>query len=962
MEDDVFGSKDPNSTADDASSGDTGYTKSGSSPGTPTERFAALFHGNEADAWGSYRYTGKVDLNGKKEKQSLTHQPAAREKTGLDRELVPKDWEGHLAGSKDRIGCCPVIDRTDNKVLWGAIDIDSKADPKVDINAMVQAIESAGYPLVATVSPSAGAAHVYLFADKPVPAADMIAKLNEYREKLWLDPKTEIYPRKPTLPAHLLKDDGKVNCGPWLAHPYHGDTTYAITSAGPVADSKTFNREVMDYLESKRMNAAWFRPIEPKEPETKTETGPEPQTSEPFELPDFVEQGSGVGRNPTLYKHGCSLRGKGAEEAEIREKIIAANIERMRPPLDEDDINLIISQVMKLPKGVAVGGGEKVWFFYHPKTGELWTNRWTRPKTKKGEPLAPMVTDPIRVCSRIVALGEVNDATRAAAGLLLEITGRTGLKTTHIIPRELAEKPHELFPLLARLDVVLDSNPSAAFFLRKFIRAAVHDKKVLLVHETGWHGDVYVLPDQQYGTGQETIRFEGAPADHPFRLNGTLIDWQTDVSAMCVGNSRLVHAVCAAFAGPMLRFYSGATNPGFHDWGRGSQGKTTTLKVAGSVCGGKDRATGYSESWRSTDNALEGTAKLHNHGLLCLDEIKQLDPRKIIDAVHLLGNGGGKTRMKRDGGQRETQTFQLVTLSTGEKPISDIVARSGAKGVGEAGQTVRLIDIPAEPDGAFGVFEELHDFGSGAAFADHVMKAVRANYGHALHLFLTKLTENMDDMVESYRGKVKEILREFTKGIAGTDGESLRVAESFAIVAAAGELASGVGVTTWPYGTATWGCGKCFKDWLKNHGAGASDDNAFVNFIKETLQKFGNSRFEELLQEESNRGSARSVGDRLGYWWPKFDGGRVYFFLPESFKEYCTKNGHDVKRGMKALSTEGMIAVKDNRPGYQYTRKIDGVPVRGYALWLAGEVEIEDEPSREEAMPPAGQLPLDIAA
>src|ERR1700681_3200704 len=95
------------------------------------ERFAALFHGNEADAWGSYRYTGKVDVNGKKEKQSLTHQPGAAAKSGLNRELVLGDWEGHLTGSKDRIGVCPIIDRTQNKVLWGAIDVDSQADPKV---------------------------------------------------------------------------------------------------------------------------------------------------------------------------------------------------------------------------------------------------------------------------------------------------------------------------------------------------------------------------------------------------------------------------------------------------------------------------------------------------------------------------------------------------------------------------------------------------------------------------------------------------------------------------------------------------------------------------------------------------------------------------------------------------------------------------------------------------------------
>ncbi|WP_164186520.1 DUF927 domain-containing protein, partial [Stenotrophomonas maltophilia] len=111
--------------------------------------------------------------------------------------------------------------------------------------------------------------------------------------------------------------------------------------------------------------------------------------------------------------------------------------------------------------------------------------------------------------------------------------------------------------------------------------------------------------------------------------------------------SRLVLAVSAMFAGPLLHF-TGATGGGFHLVGGSSSGKSTALRVAASVVGPPE----YAREWRSTANGLEGVAVLHNDATLILDELAQIDPKQAGDAAYLLANGNGKSRANRAGEAR----------------------------------------------------------------------------------------------------------------------------------------------------------------------------------------------------------------------------------------------------------------------------------------------------------------------
>ena len=119
------------------------------------------------------------------------------------------------------------------------------------------------------------------------------------------------------------------------------------------------------------------------------------------------------------------------------------------------------------------------------------------------------------------------------------------------------------------------------------------DRLVERVHENGGGenaprpGDAmppFVLPDDCFGADERDILLlQSATAhEHSFRQNGTLESWQENVARYAIGNSRLVLAISAAFAGPLVGPCS-AEGGGLHFKGASSTGKSTALHVAGSV-------------------------------------------------------------------------------------------------------------------------------------------------------------------------------------------------------------------------------------------------------------------------------------------------------------------------------------------------------------------------------------------
>jgi uncharacterized protein (DUF927 family) len=549
------------------------------------------------------------------------------------------------------------------------------------------------------------------------------------------------------------------------------------------------------------------------------------------------------------------------------------------------------------------------------------------------------------VCSLIEILGEARDVNNAGWSLLIKIRDRDGVLNEHLVPRTMTEDPRELFRFLVDHGVVLPSSLEknrARRLLVQYLSAATAGKRARLVKTTGWHGDVFVLPATSFGEASESFVLDGDRVNHPYQTAGTLDGWRYNVARLCVGNSRMMFAVSAALAGPLLPFVTGA-NPGFHFYGQSSQGKTTALCAVSSVCGSGSELGGFMRTWRATANGLEIVASRHNHVLLCLDEIKQLDSRQLGDTVYMLGNGEGKKRMRKDQDAANVLKWQLVTLSSGEPSIEDYAREAGKRLRG--GQRVRMVDVPADAGRGFGVFEDLHGVKgdektpAGVIFSNQVKAAATCDYGHALRELLKQLTEDRDALVAQYREKVRKATTRLAGSTGGSEsGEVHRVAGHFALVAAAGELATEIGITGWSAGDAESAGESCFRAWFERRGtAGSSDQNSMVSFVRLLIERDGASRFQSLSDNRDGETTDRVVIiNRLGYKWRE-RGQSTFFFLPEAFTQECAKEGFDVEQVAKALDANGMLRKSAGR--LQYRRRTpDGEHPRGYAI-----VMLDDE-------------------
>jgi putative DNA primase/helicase len=145
---------------------------------------------------------------------------------------------------------------------------------------------------------------------------------------------------------------------------------------------------------------------------------------------------------------------------------------------------------------------------------------------------------------------------------------------------------------------------------------------------------------------------------------------------------------------------------------------------------GDDSSKGYLETWRVAVNGLETVAELHDHGLLCLDEISQCDPRIIGETAYILANGIGKAGMSRVGDTRRRIEWDLIFLSNGEQSLRDLAAQAGQRTRG--GQEASMCDVAADAGKGMGLFEGLHNMASPDALARHLSAASRKYYGTAI--------------------------------------------------------------------------------------------------------------------------------------------------------------------------------------------------------------------------------------
>lgn len=498
-----------------------------------------------------------------------------------------------------------------------------------------------------------------------------------------------------------------------------------------------------------------------------------------------------------------------------------------------------------------------------------------------------------KICDKLEVIAETRNEDGKQWGILVKFRDRDGKDQTINLPSR-AFNGEGLEVTGRLLEDGLRIEHKARPLVLQYLSEQRQPNRARVTEKTGWHGSgkglTYVLPDCAISGPDQSEQwvFSNQNQENHFKTQGSLEDWKKSVSSLCVGNSRLVFSVSAAFAAPLLNVL-GMENGGFHWRGPSSSGKSTILQAAASACGSRQ----YVRRWRTTDNGMEGVAQSHSDALLILDELKEIDPKVAGETIYMLANGGGKNRANSNTSLRTVPKWRLLYLSSGELSLTDHIASAGKDT--HTGMELRLCDLPVDAGQGLGAFEYLHNHENGSEFSKAVNESTQKYYGTAFVQLIEKALNSQDRIIKDWR----DFRPEFEKQMltASDSGQARRVVSRFALVAYAGTLATDWGITGWAKDEAIKASGKCFREWLENFGRGDREQLNIISHLRLYLEQHGDSRFMDV--DRINDSHAPRTPNALGFRGAQEDGIHYYIFS-ETFKK-TVFSGFDYKAAARLL-------------------------------------------------------------
>ncbi len=499
------------------------------------------------------------------------------------------------------------------------------------------------------------------------------------------------------------------------------------------------------------------------------------------------------------------------------------------------------------------------------------------------------------ICSPLYIQALIRDNNSNNWGRLLVWTDPDNKKHEYAMPSSMmAEDGAEYRRILLDNGLSIYPGRPVQNALNEYIMTADPEARAASVNIPGWHGKRYISLDGIiYGQDAERAFLQASGTLPKLVRKGTLEGWQKNVALCAQSNSRLVLAISTAFAGSLL-YFAGEGSGGFHISGASSGGKTTALRVAVSVWGMALR------SWRTTDNAAESWARFANDGFLAIDELGQVDGKAADQMAYMLGNGQTKGRSNKDGVARDTTEFRLIFLSTGEIGLADKIGERKMKA--KAGQAVRMLEIPDDAGMGMRLFEELHGHSSADEFAKYLRQATEENQGHAISVWLEKLAKiSSEELRDAISKLTKAWMDEHVPPFA--DGQVMRAARRFALVAIAGELAATLGIVPWPDKEASNAVARCFHDWLDARGGGGSYEvQEGIKAILDFINRFSASRFAYVSGRDDQ------IRDHAGFKVGNDDDSEVtYLVFPEVLRSEILGGSKNVSAILKAAVQQGLI-------------------------------------------------------
>ncbi|MBT6739558.1 MAG: DUF927 domain-containing protein [Nitrospina sp.] len=465
----------------------------------------------------------------------------------------------------------------------------------------------------------------------------------------------------------------------------------------------------------------------------------------------------------------------------------------------------------------------------------------------------------------------------------------------------------------------LDIIPGHERYLLKYLGQFTPKSRITCVPQLGWleqpNGRLtFVLPNQVIsGTQNEECVFQPekhSPSAATIKSKGTLEDWQNNIAYLAQDHPYLIFGLCVSFAGPLLKA-AGLEGGGFHLYGRSSHGKTTAAQLAASVWGcGSDPSEAaklaYVRKWNTTHNGLEALAASHNDGILILDEAGTCNAKDFGKVIYDVTGGQGKVSLNSDRGIRESRSWHILLLSTGEISAQQKIEEEGK--TPRAGQMLRLMDIPIQ-DGIFN--PEVR--GSGSQLAQEIKRGCSNYYGTAGPTYLKEMIKEFKNFF-LLRKFIREELEKANKGllIRNLEPEQVRALQRLALVMVAGKLVTEFDIIPFKNEEINHAILHIRNVWLKGQDS-QSHSIRGINAIREFIVRH-QSRF-----EDSSNSKSSQIRDLVGYF-DKDD--NLFLFTPEGFKEAC--KGLSFKEIQEDLRKKGFLRINEGNR-FTYKKQISGL-------------------------------------
>ncbi len=542
---------------------------------------------------------------------------------------------------------------------------------------------------------------------------------------------------------------------------------------------------------------------------------------------------------------------------------------------------------------------------------------------------------PIKICSYIEIVGQARTHESSGWGRLLRWWDNDKQLHQWILPLEDVQGDClEIRRYLAREGIIFGASQVVSRYLPVIFQLwPTVEKRVRILNALGWNGSSYMTPTACYSAMEEDeyFCFQNPYTLKPnFAISGTTLQWQQHVAYLAVGNSRAVFSISIAFAAALVEL-SGQDSGGFSWRGHSSIGKTTLLRMAASVYGNPEK---YIRNWRSTANGLEGLAALHNDALLVLDELSMCDPKTASESAYLLAGGQGKNRARQHGEAKESHTWRLLFLSSGEINLSTLIGRRT-----NAGEEIRFADIEADAGCNLGAFECLHEYDSPVTFTVAIKDATAHYHGQVFIDWIKALAKDRLLLAKQIKDSIDQFMFAVVPAHSKDNGQISRMARRMGLVATAGELATSYGLTGWPMGEATQAAKHCFAIWLSGFGVGNKEDRDVIEHTRQFFLAHGSSRFQP--KEAPNNDSDYKVINRVGFY--SDENGQRQYLVPDAGMKEIYK-GFDLKRVKKVLADHGLIIVGESGLNTHRCRiPSEGINIRVYIFDSCALNEEKDE-------------------